>query len=236
MGSRLRRRSAIVTTALGLHWVLTGALPAPATAGNAETFHYTVDGVAEVVGSTCPFGDWTPSVATACEDWVALLYRTSPTPGQHNRVPWRLELIRAGVVVHPNGDVDVVWEAYGIGEDIEATFDERHLRFATVRASVPMSDGSTRHVDLAWDGSATPLRTDGNHGPFNQANDVDRHYVDRCYTMNAHAHQTYRANVAATGTIDGTAVDDFPYLAQFDPFLGRGHFNVVFVRHGGCDT
>ena len=236
MGNRLRRRGAVLTTTLGLQGVLLGALPAPATAGGAETFHYTVDGVAEIAGSTCPFGDWTPSVATACEDWIALLYRTSPSPRQHNRVPWRLELTRASVVVHPGGDVDVVWEAYGIAEDVEATFDERHLRFATVRAAVPMSDGTTRNVDLAWDGSGTRLRTDGNDGPFNQANGIDRHYVDRCFTANDHAHQTYRANVAATGTIDGTSVAAMPYLARFDPFLGRGHFDVVIVRHGGCDT
>lgn len=40
----------------------------PAHAGNGQTFHYTVDGVAEVFGSTCPFGDWLPLVDKVCED------------------------------------------------------------------------------------------------------------------------------------------------------------------------
>lgn len=210
----------------------------PSYAGNTETFHYTVDGVAEVLGSTCPFGDWSPVVDEECEDWLALLYRTTPeNPRHHNRTPWRLELLRARVLVHPDGTADVISEAHGIAEQLdEVTFDERHLRFASVRASVPMSDGSTRKVDLLWDGSSSPLRTDGNNGPYNQANGVSRHYVDRCITVNDHAHQTYRANVVATGTIDGTAIEDLPYLAQFDPFIGRGHFNFILVRHGGCDT
>ena len=206
----------------------------PAHAGNGHTFHYTVDGVAEVFGSTCPFGDWVPLVDTVCEDWLVTLYRTTPdTPKQHNRSPWRLELIRAVALVHPDGSVDLISEVDGIAEQVESTFDEKHLRYASVRADVLMSDGSTRSVDLAWDGTNVPLRTDGNNGPYNQANGIGRHYVDRCITENNHAHQSYRANVHATGTIDGTAVEGMPFMAPFDPFLGRGHFNYVLVTHGG---
>ena len=194
-------RAGLIRNGAGLMMAAIVALSAvtPSYAGNAETFHYTVDGVAEVFGSTCPFGDWVPTVDTVCEDWIALLYRTSPgSAKQHNRAPWRLELIRAVALVHPDGSVDLISEVDGIAEQVESTFDERHLRYASVRAVVPMSDGSTRSVDLAWDGSNAPLATDGNNGPFNQANGISRHHVDRCITENNHAHQTYRANVQAT--------------------------------------
>lgn len=233
MRTRVRRCGAVL--AVGA-WVLL-SMVTPSYAANAETFHYTVDGVAAVQGSTCPFGVW-PAEDTECEDWLALLYRSTPgSPQHHNRTPWRLELVRARVLVHPNQTVEVLSEAFGIAEQLdEVTFDERRLVFASVQASVPMSDGSTRDVALSWDGKNSPLRTDGNNGPYNQGNGIDRHHVDRCITANAHAHQTYRANVVATGTIDGTGVEDLPYLAPFDPFIGRGHFNFVFVRHGGCDA
>jgi hypothetical protein len=207
---------------------------ASASAGNAEIFRETIDGVAEVFGSTCPFGDWVPAEDTVCEDWIAALYRVAATPQQHNRVPWAVELTRAVSVVHPDGTVDTITEISGTAQNVDATFDEEHLWSASVRAGVPMSDGSMRWVDLSWDGTNSPLRTDGNNGPFNQVRGLSPHHVDRCFTVIIHSHQTYRANVSAAGTIDGTAVDDIPYQTQFDPFLGRGHFTLVVATHGGC--
>lgn len=136
--------------------------------------------------------------------------------------------------MHPDGSVELISEVDGIAEQVESTFDEKHLRYASVRADVLMSDGSTRSVELAWDGTNAQVRTDGNNGPFNQANGISRHYVDRCITENDHAHQTYRANVQVTGTIDGTAVEHIPFMAPFDPFLGRGQLIYVLVTHGGC--
>jgi hypothetical protein len=204
------------------------------SAGNAEHFHETVDAAAEIFGSTCPFGDWVPAEDTVCEDWIALLFRATNEPQQHNRMPLGLELTRALSLVHPDGSVDTIAEVTGTAEGVDATFDEKHLRSASVRTWVPMSDGSTRWVDVSWDGSDSQLRTDGNNGPFNQVRGISRHHVDRCLTVNIHSHQTYRANVQASGTVDGTAVEDMPYQAPFDPFLGRGHFTVVVASHGGC--
>jgi hypothetical protein len=174
-----------------------------------------------------------PAGDTVCEDWIVLLGRATTTPTQHNRVPWVLELTRAVSVVHTDGTVDTITEVFGRAENVDATFDEQHLLSASVRAWVPMADGSTRWVDVSWDGSDSPLGTDGNNGPFNQVRGLDPHHVDRCFTVNIHSHQTYRANVNATGTVDGTAVDDMPYQTEFDPFLGRGH-TVVVATHGGC--
>jgi hypothetical protein len=140
------------------------------------------------------------------------------------------------VTVHPNGSVDVLEEAYGITDVFEGSFDEKHLLSANVRAAIPMSDSSTRAVDLAWDGTDAPRQVAGNNGPFNISNGFPRHYVDRCITFNRNTHQTYRANVDIVGTIDGTSVDALPYIAPFDPFISRGSFSIVFAEHGGCMT
>lgn len=212
-------------------------LGAPSAIGESRAFtaHFHIDGAAVLQGSTCPFGDWTPTVDTECEDWLVVFFKES-APRQHNRSPWFVELFRARVIVHPDGTVDVVQEAYGITDAFDASFDERHLLSASVRAAIPMSDGSTRTVDLAWDGTNAPLQVAGNNGPFNISNGFFRHYVDRCVTFNRNTHQTYRANVDIVGMIDGTDVHALPYIAPFDPFISRGSFSIVVAEHGGCKT
>jgi hypothetical protein len=203
-------------------------------APRASTGHVVVDGAAVLQASTCPFGDWLPQQDTVCEDWLSIFFKES-LPQQHNRAPWGVDLFRARVIVHPDGTVDVLEEAYGVTYDLVGAFDEQHLTQANVRASIPMSDGSTRVVDLAWDGTDAPLQVAGNDGPFNVSNGFPRHLVHRCFTANTNAHQTYRANVGIVGTIDGTDVDALPYIAPFDPFISRATFTFVFVEHGGCD-
>ncbi len=126
-------------------------------------------------GSTCPFGDWTPTQDTECEDWLVIFFKEN-APRQHNRSPWLVDLLRARVTVHPNGSVDVLEEAYGITDVFEGSFDEKHLLRANVRAAIPMSDGTTRAVDLAWDGTDAPRQVAGNNGPFNISNGFPRHY------------------------------------------------------------
>lgn len=201
----------------------------------ALTAHFHIDGAAVLQGSTCPFGEWTPTHDTECEDWLVIFFKES-APRQHNRSPWLVELTRARVIVDPSGDVDVLEEAYGITDVFEGSFDERHLLSAKVRAAIPMSDRTTRVVDLAWNGTDAPRHVAGNNGPFNISNGFPRHYVDRCITFNRNTHQTYRANVDIVGTIDGTDVDALPYIAPFDPFISRGSFSIVFAEHGGCQT
>jgi hypothetical protein len=206
---------------------------ASATGGSrAQTAHFQIDGAAVLQGSTCPFGDWTPTEDTECEDWLAVFYKES-APRQHNRAPWQLQLVRARVIVRPDS-VEMLEFAEGVTDVLEGSFDERHLLSASVRATIPMSDGSTRAVDLAWDGSSAPLQVAGNNGPFNISNGFPRHYVDRCFTFNRNTHQTYRANVDITGTIDGTDPSTLPFIAPFDPFISRGSFVLVLADHG-CD-
>lgn len=220
--------------ALGLAGlVLVSAGPA-ASGWQAQTEHTVVDGVAEFFGSTCPFGDWVPAVDTVCEDWIAQLFKES-YPKQHNRAAWGAFLVRAVSLVRADGTVDTLDEITGLTFDVKSTFDELHLAFASVSASIPMSDGSTRRIDLAWDGSGAAREVAGNNGPYNLNRGLEHHYVGRCFTWNQNAHQTYRANVAVKGTVDGTDVGTIPYQQQFDPFLGRGRFNVVSVTHGACD-
>ena len=172
---------------------------------------------------------------TECEDWFVLLYRATTDAKQHNRVPLRVEYRHGRVVVHPDLSVDWLEEQHGDTADLVGSFDETHLLSASVRAAVPMDDGTHRLIDLVWDGRSSPRHTDGNNGPFNQSSGTPRHYADRCVTFNAHAHQTYRANTPITGTVDGIGADEFPHVAPFDPFISRGWFSVVFVTHGGCD-
>ena len=207
------------------------------SAGQARRFDAQIDGVAEVFGSTCPFGDWVPEEPTLCEDWMVHLFKESE-PKRHNDAPWGLFVFRALSRVNPDGTVDTLWEKWGMTFDLEeSSFDERRLRFASVRASVPMSDGSTADVDVTWDGSDAPLQVAGNSGPYHFNNGIDRHVVDRCFTTNNNFQQTYRAGpeVAIAGTIDGTDVQNIPYFNFFQPFLGRGHVIHVEIVHGSCD-
>ena len=76
---------------------------------------------------------------------------------------------------------------------------------AGVTATIPLDDGSTEFVNVAWDGTNAPLRVSGTNGPFNV--DIARHVVNRCITANNNSHQQYRSGVRVTGTIDGTDVD-----------------------------
>ncbi len=205
-----------------------------ASGRQAETEHVLVDGVAEFFGSTCPFGDWLPVVDTVCEDWIVQLFKES-YPKQHRRAPWGAFLVRARALVRANGTVDTLEETWGVTFDVVSSFDEQHLASARVVAAIPMSDGSTRLVDLAWDGSRSPREVAGNNGPYNVNRGLQHHYVGRCFTWNQNVHQTYRTNVAVEGTVDGTDVGTIPYQQQFDPFLGKGRFTIVQATHGACD-
>ena len=227
------RRTWLYTAVASAITMLLVAGAAPSSAAQAHMDHAVVDGVAEIFGSTCPFGHWVPEVATECEDWLAMLFKES-APKQHNQTPWGVFLVRARALVHPDGRVDVLEDTGGVTYEVESAFDERHLTFARARASVPMSDGSVRQVDLVWDGSGVPLQVAGNTGPYHLNRGTTHHVGSRCFTANLNFQQTYRASVALTGTVDGIDVDSIPYIAPHDPFLGRGQFVGLEVVHRGC--
>ncbi len=125
----------------------------------------------------------------------------------------------------------------GVGSDPQ---NERRLRFASVRASVPMADGSTADVDVTWDGSDAPLQVAGNSGTYHFNNGIDRHVVDRCFTTNNNFQQTHRAGPEVA--IDGTDVQTNPLL-QFssavpgswtrDPRRGRSRELRLGIRAEG---
>ncbi len=197
----------------------------------AETMNLKVVGVAAASGGTCTEG--VPiTTDTVCRGWYVLLFKEE-VPRNVRHAQWGLQLGMDAGLVHPDGTDEPLFAIDGVTFDIDYTFDSKHLTFASVQAAVPMSDGTTRTVDLRWDGTSAPLQVAGNNGPFNTARDILPNYSDRCLTFNHHAHQTYRGPVPLTGTIDGTDVETIPYWGAADPFIGRGEFTSVFVRHGG---
>ena len=131
--------------------------------------------------------------------------------------------------VDPIGPIDY---AVGAIDDPTVTFDDQHLNFATLTASVPMSDGTTAKVHAVW----TPTsgrQVYGNDGPYLAGNDTPRHFNDGCVTANANAHQKVRF-ATATGTLNGAlfqSYTDFPFAG----WLQTAHFSFLTAAHGGCD-
>jgi hypothetical protein len=207
------------------------------TAGASVEFalHVRQTGVAEVFGSTCPFGDVTFAVDTTCEDWIVLYFKEGRGPDDP-RPRWQLYLEHDAEIVHPDGSFDPIFHVAGLVTDPHGTFDAARLTSASVDASVSMSDGSIATVDLVWDGNGAPLQVAGNAGPNNTSQGIDPHYVDRCLTFISTAHQIYRANTAVTGTMFGLDPRAVPYLAESDPFLARGQFTYVLADHGSCEA
>jgi hypothetical protein len=225
----MRRPGIVLLTSL----ILSLIVPATRAGASVEfAFHVRQTGVAEVFGSTCPFGDVTFTKDTHCEDWIVLYFKEGA--GTDPRPPWDLYLEHDAEIVHPDGTFDPIFHSTGEVENPEGIFDAVHLTSASVQASVPMSDGSQAEVDLTWDGTAVPIQVAGNDGPNDLAQGIAPHYVDRCITFIRLAHQMYRAHTAVSGAMFGLDPHAIPYLANFDPFLARGEFTYVLADHGSC--
>ena len=142
---------------------------------------------------------------------------------------YTLEFISDDPNVDPIGPIDY---AVGAIDDPTVTFDDLHLNFATLTASVPMSDGTTANVPVVWTPtSARPVY--GNDGPYLAGHDTPRHFNDGCVTANANAHQKVRFGTAA-GTLDGVpfqSYDDFPFAGWFQ----TAKFLFLTAEHGHCD-
>lgn len=232
---QIRKRFAAATVAAAL--LAFGAQPhlAYAASGPTDTDITKVAGAARVLGSTCPFIDEVPSVTTDCTNWFVILFKEG-IPAKVRTSSWVVYLDVVRFLTYPDGSVEVIHEATGATEDLESVgFDIHHLTSASVRAKIPMSDGTQRRVDLTWDGSHAPLVVAGNYGPDSIDQGIPRHYVDRCVTFNSHSHQTYRADVRITGTIDSVDVASIPYFNNLDPYISRAVFTKVVANHGGVD-
>jgi hypothetical protein len=145
--------------------VVAAAAPASASNGAAEATHETVDVVAIMQTSTCLYGDWAPTVPTECRPWIVALYRHVEQP-QPRLAPFRVEVSISRVIVYPDSSVDVLVleDAYADVPAPDSSFDLVHLRYAHVRAAVPMSEArpatSTSHGTGA-DRRSRPLATMG---------------------------------------------------------------------------
>jgi len=225
-GGKAMRITRLGILAVALPLVVAGPVSGQ---GRIEKDHIQVVGVASASGGNC---DGPIVEATVCRGWDVDLFKEGP-PSKAQKAPWAVSLVLESSIVHPDGSEEPLLNISGYTTDIEFAFDSQHLRFASVRARVPMSDGSERIVNLRWDGTSTPLQVAGNNGPYNTARDIPPHFVNRCFTVNQHAHQAYRGPVELTGTIDGFDVRDIPFWNGADPIIARGNFTLNVVEHGG---
>jgi hypothetical protein len=211
--------------------VLVPSASAASAAGQASNLHVTVDGYADVFGSTCPFTREPPSTDVTCEDWT-LQFVKERIGSNAEKTVWRAFLFRSRYILHPNGTADTLYVASGVADAPNSYFDEVQLTKAGVTVWVPLDDGTAQFVDVAWDGTNVPLVVSGNNGLLNT--DTPRHVINRCLTENRNSHQVYRNGVRITGTIDGTDVTTFPYLGPFSPFIAKNNFKLHSAIHGNC--
>ena len=226
----MRRLVTAITTA-----VLAVSIAPPGMAAPATTAHLKVPAAARVEASTCPFTDEVVESDTFCQD-VFVLYFREGEPSSLRAAQWTLFVVSDGVVLHPDGTVTELFHGEGAVENPTGSFDLKRFASAAVRATVPLSDGRNVDVDLAWDMSAVPLNHGGNDSLYNVEFGIDRHFADRCLTLNQLAHQQWRAGAPGViaGTVAGLDVQAL-FLNETDPFLaGRSVFTFVEVPHGGC--
>jgi hypothetical protein len=230
----LRRIAAILTVVFAIVAPITAA--SAAGAGPAETFHLHVPGVAEFIYSTCPYGDWVAPTDTVCEDWMIQYFRHD-IPSQPGELPWTLAVHRWVWIAHPDLTFTDLYATYGWIENPQGSFDLKRYAYAQVNGAVPMSDGSAVAVDLVWDMALAELHHGGNDSAYNPVNGIDRHYNDRCVTINQFAHQQWRWGTPDTisGTVGGIEVHSLGFIMPGEPFTaGKSVFTCVTAQHGGC--
>jgi hypothetical protein len=220
-------------TALG---AVVAALVLAATAQADQTTHerIRVDAFAEAFFGCAGF--FSPAGTTCRETHVQLYHEEGATDGGplepdtwHVVVEqYTLEFTSDDPDVPPLGPIDY---ATGSIAALTTTFDERHLDFASLDAAVPMSDGTTAELHVAW--TPTSRReVDGNDGPFLAGADALRHVNDRCLTANTNAHQKLRLGFAS-GTLNGEpfrSYDDFAFAG----WLQTAQYLFLTTSHAGC--
>jgi len=216
--------------------VVTLATPARAAgSARATTFHLHVPAVAELLASTCPWGEWVPETDTICEDLYILYFREGQ-PFELREQPWRLFVNRVNFIAHPDSTGTLLTETWGLIEDPQGSFDLKKYTYAQVSGTVPMSDGSEVVVNLTWDMALAELHHGGNNSAYNVINGIDRHYNDRCLTLIQSAHQQWREGAPGqiSGSVGGVDVQSL-LLPSFEPFIaGRSVYTYVTAEHGGC--
>jgi hypothetical protein len=185
----MRRSTSLVTVTLAVSLIIVAGTPAQAE--SVENFHLLTS-LASLGTDTCSF-EVAPAPESQCLATVVFLVRESQPNDQVRKLSLVVGVLEARYVFHSVDEpVTVLHERSGVVEAPSAFIDAR-LTAAAVTASVPMDDGSTYVMDLAWDMSGAPFQVAGTDGPINEPGiPWGTRLVDDCTTGNWHAHEAWR--------------------------------------------
>jgi len=189
----------------------------------------------EAFFGNCPDVEF-PPVGTTCRESYVLVFRETRVLGGGSNAPsqavWSMYAQTYTLFFPtPDGPPDFLAFADGFTEGgVVASSDDQHVSFLTAAARIPLSDGSTFDFRGTWRGVGDRW-VYGNNGPLNDAEGVPRHFVSRCETVNANAHQTGR-NATMAGTLNGAPVHSYTFTFTADIFYN--HFVYIRVEHGGA--
>jgi len=211
------------------------ALLTSAALADSSVRRFKTDGYASTYFGTCP-ADPVP-VGTVCRDSFLEVFREGVAIDGGSvappKTPWSVYLFQATVTFEADGDVvesDVREGFLPVIDPATVTYDREHLAFASVRADIPMDDGTTASVNFDWRAISDRF-VYGNDGPALQSFGFIHKFVDKCETVVNQGHQKLRV-AAMTGTLNGAPVSsytDFPAA-----YISFNHFVSIDVAHGGC--
>lgn len=234
-GTSLRIRIFTLLAAVGLTISVPGAAQAKADVNHLV--RQWAEGAQQYV-DTCPLSN--PVVDTPCTAYTVSYAREDTPNGGLNpdpsvpagraKAPFAAIALIEDVVVHPDGTADSTERAFGLTFDAIGTYDKTQLSFASVSASIPMSDGSVFGVNVAWVGDGV-IHKFGNSGPESEYEGFPaQRFHDACTTGVFNDHQKY-ANAVATGTIGGVDIASFGYRSAY---IFNNWFHWTIVTHGNC--
>ena len=212
-----------------------GLVAAAVSAGSATVARFKVDGYAFAAFGTCPDTPDLPPAGTVCRDAFVLMAREGVAVGGGPVAPPKTQwyaILREATLTFDGTDepteTDVRFGVLPVVDAAAVSYDREHLGFASLRATIPMDDGTDAAVDLEW--SAISERfVYGNDGPALADFGLDRHHVDRCSTQVNQGHQKFRL-AAMTGRIDGHPVQS--YVSFPSAYISFNLFVSVDVAHG----
>lgn len=209
------------------------AMLAPAAhAGNATVTRHPVYGGAEAFFGTCPWGATVPPAGTVCHDTYVIVARTTTVVGGGSvakpTTPWIIFIETNRLVFDGSEDphATVLRSGFLDGPGVTAAVDTVHLQTASVRAKVPMSDGTFYDFAATWQARGDRRLVFGNDGPATGAESVHT----RCLTFNALGHQKFTF-ARLTGTLNGQAVRSYT-ASDFDATIFNNRFKYIEVEHG----
>jgi len=208
------------------------AAPAPQEP-NASVVRVVVDGFAYALFGDCDVP--VPADGSVCHETEVIVFREVRAVNGDSvappHTPWTLFVTHI-TTTWDDGDYTIVDFAFGSSTDVVVDFDHAQLGSLEAEGRVTLDDGTTADVAVAWV-AWSPVEVFGNDGPTNAVDGLRRHYVDRCVTLNANAHQKFRF-ATMSGTVNGSQVRAY---ASFDgaAFIARNRFVYVAADHGaGC--